>query len=258
MDGNAILIAPASLHQQVTDDLLSQIETGSWAPGSMIPTEAALCTVYGVSRITVRRALAVLVARGLVTRRRGIGSFVTGRTPGIREFHLVGFLDDRMEYDHQMLLDEATVADKSMAAALGLEPGSALRHIRSIVHRQGQPFTLTDAYTADLPNRRVQAADYRAGLPSAQAMGQRLGQRILRAEQEMDAVAADALAAEHLGVASGTPIIRARRTYFAAADLPFQYLVVRYHPDRYQFVVDLVPRAGTTAYATRATMEDLP
>ncbi len=60
-------------------------------------------------------------------------------------------------------------------------------------------------------------------------MGKRLGRRIPRAEQELDA-----------------PVIRARRVYYTAGDKPTQYLVGRYHPDRHRFIVDLMPRAGTT------------
>lgn len=248
MDGQAIQITPSSLHQQVTHDLLARIQAGELAPGAMIPTEEALCREYGVSRITMRRAMAVLVSRGLVTRRRGVGSFVTGRAPDLREFHLVGFLDDKLAFDHRLVLDDVVPADARIAAALGLEPGGPVHHIRSVVHRDGEPFTLTDAYTADLPGRRVEAADYAAGVPSAQAMGRRLGRRIARAEQELDAVAADADAVRHLGVACAAPVIRARRVYFSQDDQPIQYLVVRYHPSRYRFVVDLVPRSGTTAF----------
>ena len=250
MDGHAIHISPTSLHEQVTQDLLARIQGGQLRPGEPLPTEAELCREYGVSRITIRRAVAVLVERRLVTRRRGVGSFVTGRPPDLREFHLVGFLDDKLAFAHQMLLNAVDHADERIAAALGVEPGSPVRHIRTVVHRDGEPFTVTDAYTADLPGRRVSEADFAAHVPSVQKLGERLGRRITRAEQELDAVAADALVAQHLEVARGTPVIRARRVYYSAGDQPIQYLVVRYHPDRYRFVVDLVPRAGTTAFAT--------
>ena len=79
MDGTAIQVSPSSLHQKVKDDLLARIQSGQLPPGAAMPTEAALCREYGVSRITVRRAMAELVTRRLVTRRRGVGSFVTGR-----------------------------------------------------------------------------------------------------------------------------------------------------------------------------------
>lgn len=248
MDGHAIHISPSSLHEQVTNDLLARIQGGQLRPGEPMPTEAGLCREYGVSRITVRRAVAVLVERGLVVRRRGVGSFVTGRPAELREFHLVGFLDDKLAFAHQMLLNAVDHADERIAAALGLEPGSPVRHIRTVVHRDGEPFTVTDAYTADLPDRRVSEADFAAPVPSVHKMGERMGRRVTRAEQELDAVAADPVAAQHLGVAVGTPVIRARRVYYSAGDQPIQYLIVRYHPDRYRFVVDLVPRAGTTAY----------
>jgi GntR family transcriptional regulator len=248
MDDHAIHFSPTSLHQQVTSDLLARIQAGQFAPGSMIPTEAALCREYGVSRITVRRAMAELVARGLVRRQRGVGSFVTGRAPDLREFHLVGFLDENLAFDHRVVSDAVLSADERIAAALGIEPGTRVRHICSVVHRAGEPFTLADAYTADLPDRRAEPSDYAARVPSAQAMSQRLGRRIARAEQELDAVAANATAARHLGVQRGAPVIRARRVYFSADDQPVQYLVVRYHPSRYRFVVDLVPRSGTTAF----------
>ena len=242
-------VSSPSLHQQVTNDLLGRIQSGHFQPGDAIPTEAELCREYGVSRITVRRAVAELVARRLITRRRGVGSFVTGRSADLREFHLVGFLDDKLEFDHQMIRNAVEHADERIAAALGLEPGSPVRHIRTVVHRDSEPFTVADAYTADLPDRRVSAVDFTARVPVAQKMGQRLGCQISRAEQELDALPADAVVAKHLGVARGTPIIRARRVYYSAGDNPIQYLVVRYHPDRYRFVVDLVPRAGTTAFA---------
>lgn len=248
MDGHAIHISPSSLHEQVTNDLLTRIESGQFRPGEALPTEAALCREYGVSRITVRQALSALVARRLIVRRRGVGSFVTSRPADLREFHLVGFLDDKLAYAHQMLLNTVEHADEWTAAALGLEGGSPVRHIRSLVHQNGEPFTIVDAYTADSPDLRVAEADFAAQVPSAHRMGARLGRRIIRAEQELDAIAADTIVARHLAIARKTPVIRARRVYYTTGDQPIQYLVVRYHPAHYRFIVDLVARSGTTAF----------
>lgn len=233
----------------MTNDLLARIQGGQFQPGDAIPTEAELCQHYGVSRITIRRAVAELVARRLVTRRRGVGSFVTGRPADLREFHLVGFLDETLAFDQDIVCNEAASATTRVASALGIEPGGAVRHIRTIVHRNKEPFTVTDLYTADLPDRRVSEVDFAPGEPVAQQMGRRLGCQVSRAEQELDAVAADAAIAAHLGIPRGTPIVRARRTYYAAGDKPIQHLTVQYHPDRYRFVVDLVPRTGTAAFA---------
>jgi GntR family transcriptional regulator len=249
LDGNLVEYVPTSLHQRVTDDLLARISSGDIRPGAMLPTEMALCEQYGVSRITIRRALSTLVERRLLVRRRGVGTFATGRSPQPREFHLIGFLDDRRVVSSDIVLNVAERADEAVAAALGVTVGSPVRHIRSLTHRDDKQFTLVDAYTVDCPGESGDERDYRTAAPSANALGERLGRRIERAEQDLEAEAADSIAAGLLRIAPGTPVVRARRTYFSGGDKPVQYIVIRYHPERYRFVVDLVPRSGVAAFA---------
>ena len=64
------------LHQQLSDMLRWDIQTGKYAPGQKIPTELELSEYYQVSRVTVRSALESLVKRGLLERKRGKGTFV--------------------------------------------------------------------------------------------------------------------------------------------------------------------------------------
>jgi GntR family transcriptional regulator len=243
MSGSVVEEVPTSLYRQVTDDLLRQIMAGEICPGAMLPTETMLCARYGVSRITVRRALADLAARGLVVRRAGVGTVVTGRRTEFREFHLTGFLDERRIVDVEILCNLTVQADEA-AKALGLPADAPVRHIQSLNYRGTERFTMADAFTAERPGETAEEQDYRTALPSADAFGIRLGRRIERAEQELDAVAADDTLASGLGIPLGTPVIRARRTYYARGGEPVRYVVVRYHPRHYRFVVDLIPRSG--------------
>ena len=64
------------LYEQLRDDMLSKMATGQWRPGQRIPSEVELCEVYGVSRVTVRRAIEDLVKTGRLNRYRGKGTFV--------------------------------------------------------------------------------------------------------------------------------------------------------------------------------------
>jgi DNA-binding GntR family transcriptional regulator len=249
MSEHAVHISGSSLHQQVTSDLLARIQSGQLAPGQPIPTEAELCREYGVSRITIRRALSALVERRLVVRRPGIGSFVSGRQSGLREFNLIGFLDDRLNYSRKMLRDVVERTDPQIGAALGLESGDAVQHVCVLIHDRGDPFAIYDAYSADTQDRRMTEADFADPVQSAHAMGERLGRRIIRAEQELDAVSVDHSAATALGLPVGTPIIRARRVYYTKGDQPLRYSVIHYHPAHYRFIVDLMPRSGTSAFA---------
>jgi GntR family transcriptional regulator len=243
-----VQVSGSSLHQRVTTDLLARIQSGQLAPGQPIPTEAELCREYGVSRITIRRALAALVERRLVVRRPGIGSFVTGRQSGLREFNLIGFLDDRLNYSRKILRNIVESVDAEICAALGLKERDAVQHVSVLVHDRGDPFAIDDAYSADTQDRRMAETDFADPVQSAHAMGERLGRRIIRAEQELDAVSADNLAATALGLSAGTPVIRARRVYYTVGDEPLRYSVIHYHPAHYRFTVDLVPRSGTSTF----------
>ncbi|MBK9121166.1 MAG: GntR family transcriptional regulator [Phycisphaerales bacterium] len=66
-------------HRQIYDRIYQAIVHGQYAPGERIPTESELMGTYGVSRPTIARALRDLEQKGLLTRRRGVGTFV--RTP---------------------------------------------------------------------------------------------------------------------------------------------------------------------------------
>src|SRR5262249_7744767 len=85
---------PLPLYHQLEQDLVERITGGEFEPGAALPTEERICEQYGVSRITVRRALESLFAQGLIVRRRGVGSFVAERKRGVRSVHLSGSLDD--------------------------------------------------------------------------------------------------------------------------------------------------------------------
>lgn len=76
----------APLYQQVLDLIKSDIERGTYAVDSQIPTELELSKMYGVGRVTVRRAIEELVGEGYLTKRQGRGTFVTA-TKMIRKVH---------------------------------------------------------------------------------------------------------------------------------------------------------------------------
>jgi GntR family transcriptional regulator len=242
MDGSFIQVTPVSLHGQVMQDLLSHIADGHAKPGDALPTEEKLCRQYGVSRITVRRAIADLVARGLISRKRGVGSFVTAQPDGMRTIYLSGFLDEVLPFETRVLFDRAVPADSQAAPALGVAEGEAVRHLCSRVSFDGVPYTVTDSYT-----------HLSAGPVTVGSDGKRLGYKIEKADQELDAVAADAVLAKQLGLKRGLPVMRARRTYFTEGRRPVQYFVVRYHPAHYRFFVDLVSRGGASTYQMPAT-----
>lgn len=69
-------MAVLSAYKKVKLSLSEQIKSGKYPPGGRIPTEREMCEIYGVSRITIRRALGELEDEGIIVREQGRGTFV--------------------------------------------------------------------------------------------------------------------------------------------------------------------------------------
>lgn len=239
--------ASGTLYQRVTQDLREKILSGELAPGAQLPPEDALCRRYRVSRITIRRAVAELAQQRLLVRKQGIGTFVTGRARETRSFHFTGMLDfmsGPVQYSRQIIASAMVPAEAEVAQALLLTPGAQVHHTRYRIHRAAQVLAVNDGYVVTQDGEETPELDYQSNLSAVRAMEMRLGQPVEGAEQEIDAVSADAGLAERLELASGTAIIRARRVYFSAGGQPTKYVVIHYHPQRYRFFVDLTPPSG--------------
>lgn len=65
--------------QQVQNQLLDAITSGQYPPGTLMPSERVLCELFGVSRVSIREALAGLAATGLIDIQQGKGAFVRQR-----------------------------------------------------------------------------------------------------------------------------------------------------------------------------------
>lgn len=235
------------LYERVSRDLMDRLQRNDMQKGAMLPSEAALCEEYGVSRITIRAAIAQLVERGLLVRRPGVGTFVTGRQHTAREFNLVGFIEEARLYQAEPVFNVAEPADEEVANALGLAPGSQVRHIRTHVRRDdGVALTVSDGYSPDTDEARQTEGDLDHQVATAIAMGIRIKRRVHRAEQRLMPEAVTGEIAAFLELDDGTPAICAHRVFFTVKDVPIYFQRVRYHPERYDFNVDLVRREGSS------------
>lgn len=91
-----------TLSKQLTEQIARNLEQGITA----LPTEAQLCTDYGVSRQTVRAALSLLRQEGLIESRQGSGSFATGLSPTSSENRIPILIASSQEYIYPHLLSD--------------------------------------------------------------------------------------------------------------------------------------------------------
>jgi GntR family transcriptional regulator len=132
-------------HQQVADDLRRRIVSGALATGERLPSERQLSAHYRVSTPTLRDALGVLQAEGLVEKVQGRGNFVReppprltypGRHPGaaeVADLHIVSSFSE-------------VAAAGEVAARLGVPPDTTVTQYVCLVHRGDTPQSLTHLY----------------------------------------------------------------------------------------------------------------
>ncbi len=237
---------PIPLYHQLEQELRARIAAGEFKAGEALPTEERICLQYGVSRITVRRALDALIAEGLITKRRGVGSFVTPSAHGVRSVRLSGSLDEFLAsagtLATKVLSMQETDAPEEAEQGLRLEPGSRCTRLELLSYLEGAPLGHHDLFLPLAVGRRVKPADVGQRLPVIRMVEDKLGVRVVRAEQFLEADVAGPAAAEHLGLQETTPVLKVTRIYYDTTGAPVEMIVARNHPERYRFSIDFVAR----------------
>jgi len=123
------------LYQTIKAAIRRRILSGEWAEGGRVPSENALLVEFGVSRMTVHRALRELTAEGLLKRVQGLGTFVAGQRPVVSLIELRSIADEigaRGNRHSGTVRDlGAVTADAHLAQQFNLPPGARL--FRSVV-----------------------------------------------------------------------------------------------------------------------------
>src|SRR5580692_8814204 len=138
------------LYARVETVLAGEITDGDLKVGDQLPTEDSLVARFGVSRITVRRAIQNLVSRGLVEIRRGKGTFVAA--PKIMQDlkELSGFVEDMHALGHQptarVIAKEIVPANATVARQLALTRGERVVRIRRVRLADGVPLSFDETY----------------------------------------------------------------------------------------------------------------
>ncbi len=239
------LIDPTPLYFRIQRDLRSKIASGHLPPGAPIPTEQELREAYGVSRITVTKALDGLRAGGLIVSRRGVGSFVASREVPTKSLRLIGSLDEALapapDLRRSILGRVEMEAPDHVVEALELDPGSRAWRVEALYATEAGPYsyahTFVPAALAEYAGEDVLSD----GRPIIRILQEALGLRLVRADQAVDPVIAGEPIAGHLGIEPGEALLRVSRTYIAEGERRLVSVVSWFHPTRYRYAVQLLP-----------------
>jgi len=157
-------------YARVKQFLKEGLAAGTWAPGAQMPSEAELVAQFGVSRMTVNRALKELQAEGLVERSQGVGTFAArlhrvSSTLTIRDLHEE--ITARSHVHHAVVhLQRAEKAPAALAAQLGLPSGARVFHTLIVHHENGVPLQCEDRYVNPACSPDYLAADFTSTTPT--------------------------------------------------------------------------------------------
>ena len=219
------------LYAKVREQLVERIRSGVWRPGQLIPSEFEIAAEFGVSQGTARKAISALAAERLVMRQQGRGTFVVEHTPAHVLFRFFNIFDTAGQLiTPDSLKATCTVAPASAAEqkALRLAAGAEVVRIGRIRTRDGTPFI---SETIALPQELFPDLAQNQALPNTiyDLFQKAYGILLVRTEDRLSAIAADAATASLLHLSAGTPLLRIDRTAFGLDDRPIEWRVSLCH-----------------------------
>jgi DNA-binding GntR family transcriptional regulator len=193
---------PAYLH--IAKTVSERVTSGQYPAGSRLPSGTQFCAEFGVSPMTVRRALTMLENQGLVSGVQGRGTFVRAVGLGDSNFRLDSVAGDWLDEtaEIRLLTASMTRADEAIAARLHVRTGDRVIYLRRLVLQDGGPAMYHTEYIIYDPRRplvesQLQLTSLHAFLDSGSA------RRFPRGELTLTAVKLDPDSAEVLGEPEG-------------------------------------------------------
>lgn len=229
---------------QLMDILKDKVKQKTWLPGDQIPGEQDLCELFKISRTVVRQSLKELELEGVITRRKGKGTFIA--LPKINESliaKLTGFYQDMVERGLKPItkvLHQRTVpCSEKIAQFLNIAPGTQVIDIRRLRFINDQPIQLVTSYipfdlcpplaTLDLTNRSLY-----------EFLEKECNVFIAKGKRYIEAVAANEEEADLLDIEKGAPLMMLDSISFSENGQPVEYYHAVHRGDRSRFEVELL------------------
>lgn len=230
------------LYLQIKEHLLSKIDGGTWAEEAMIPTESELCREYGVSKITVREAIKLLVMDGRLSRVPGRGTFVT--RPKIEQTLNRFFSFTRwarqngLEPASRILRVETLQSDAHIARHLGISEGEAVTRIERLRLGNHEPLMLEVIWASAALFPGIHLRDL-ANVPLNDILTADYGITLVRARESIEARTADSYVSRLLSIEKEVLLLHVEHTAFASGGRIAYFVSSSYRGDRVKFTIDL-------------------
>jgi GntR family transcriptional regulator len=231
-----------ALHHQISTLIEDMVASGRLQDGDQLPTEEHLRAEYGVSRVTVRRALQSLEARGLIKRQRGRGTYVSAPFASAPlPMPMNAFLEtmaERRSRSKPSVKEFGFVpAPADVAVALQLNAGDSVLKVVRVRATGRTPILHSVVYLKEAVGRLFTRADF--GRLALTELLQGKGIRYARIEMLTRATLADSMLAKLLDVSMGSALVDVMRIGYGADEQPFEFQILRGPSDRFHTYVTI-------------------
>jgi len=233
-------------YAQLVRILSEEIAQGIYRPGDQLPSEAQLCARFDVSGMTVRRAINILVDRGVVSASQGKGTFVRGMDVREAAFRLRERQNNVVPGpEAQVRLLQASIlpADERVARKLAIEVGSQVIYLRRLVLQPDGPVMYHREYLVYNPRQATVEAELQITSLEGLFRGQD-GQGLRRGDLNLEAVTLTAEEAELLQVRPGAAALCLEHIFYDFDNRPVAWGWFICHPGRFHLTSRIGPEVA--------------
>ncbi|WP_088033887.1 GntR family transcriptional regulator [Evansella clarkii] len=230
-----------SLHSYVKDELIKDIQNGTYPIKSQLPTEANLCDRFGVSRTTIRNALQQLVTEGYIERIQGKGTFVANQRVRQTLSSTEGNYSEQLQLQGKKpkikVIDLSVVpSDSFLASVLNIEENEPVNKLERVRFANEEPLQYEIAY---LPWRLTNSLN-KEGCETSLYMllKEQFQLSIGRTEEHLHIILANETVAEKLNLPLHAPCIQIKTHAYLKDGTKIEYSVAYFHGEKASFTIE--------------------
>ncbi|MDG3086479.1 GntR family transcriptional regulator [Vibrio hannami] len=234
--------SPIPIYLQIEQLLTEKISNGELQPGDALPSEPEMTALYGVSRMTIRKAVDYLVRQGVVERQRGRGTFVSEPKAEFKmslplDKHLTSsevaeFLNAPIQ--NKLLHLSKDVANEKVAEALKVEVGTAVWLMTRLRLIGDIPFVYESTHMLYEPFKDLSEDDLNG---SKYLYVEQHGFKVMGSQKQIRAELPSQEVRTHLGLKRDEPVLNASSTAYLDDNIPFEVSSIYYNQEYYTFTL---------------------
>lgn len=215
------------LYDQIRLLITQSLVGGEWRPGEMIPSEMELASRYKVSQGTVRKAIDSLASENIVIRKQGKGTFVATHNAletKLRFLRLTSESGQKELLNNEFISCAKSKAGALLAKKLGIKASASVIEVKRLLTFSERPVIYDHIVVPSAAFKGLNQAKVEESSGSMYSMYEsEFGVRMVRADESLKAVAAEAHVADALGVAAGHPLLSIERVSYTYGDQPMEW-----------------------------------